>query len=64
MKISTTLCLALVVTLCYFVTVNSTPIQKNDVSEQNKEVARQSGPVVSPPIPGESSTDDDGNEVN
>lgn len=59
MKISTTLCLALVITLCYFVSVDSTPIQKNDVSEQDKEVARQSGPVVSPPIPGESGDDDD-----
>lgn len=54
MKLSTTLCLALVITLCYFATVNSTPIQKNDVSEQSKEAARQSGPVVSPAVPGES----------
>lgn len=59
MKLSTTLCLALVITLCYFATVNSTPIQKNDVSEENKEVARQSGPVVSPPVPGDSGDDDD-----
>lgn len=59
MKISTTLCLALVITLCYFATVNSTPIQKNDVSEENKEVARQSGPVVSPAVPGDSGDDDD-----
>lgn len=59
MKLSTTLCLALVITLCYFATVNSTPIQKNDVSEENKEVARQSGPVVSPAIPGDSGDDDD-----
>jgi hypothetical protein len=59
MKLSTTLCLALVITLCYFATVNSTPIQKNDVSEENKEVARQSGPIVSPPVPGESGDDDD-----
>lgn len=60
MKLSTTLCFALVITLCYFfATVDSTPIQKNDVSETDKEVARQSGPVVSPPIPGESGDDDD-----
>jgi hypothetical protein len=59
MKLSTTLCLALVITLCYFVTVDSTPISKNDVSETKKEVGRQSGPIVSPPIPGESADDDD-----
>lgn len=61
MKISTTLCLALVITLCYFVSVDSTPIQKNDVYEQDKEtaIARQSGPIVSPPVPGESGDDDD-----
>lgn len=59
MRLSTTLCFALVVALCYFATVDSTPIQKNDVSENDKEVARQSGPIVSPPIPGESADDDD-----
>lgn len=60
MKLSTTLCFALVITLCYFATVDSTPIQKNDVSENKKEVGRQSGPVVSPPVPGDTDDDDDG----
>jgi hypothetical protein len=61
MKLSTTVCLALVITLCYLVSVDSTPI-KNDVDESKKEVARQSGPVVSPPVPGESADDDDDGE--
>jgi hypothetical protein len=52
----TTLCLALVVALCYLVTVESSPIQ----NDAKKEVgARQSGPVVSPPVPGEDADDDD-----
>lgn len=55
----TTLCLALAVALCYLVVVESSPIQA-DVSESEKQVARQSGPIVSPPIPGESDDDDDG----
>jgi hypothetical protein len=59
MKLSTTLCLALVVAMCYLVTVESSPIQKDDVSESKKEVARQSGPVVSPDIPGQADDDDD-----
>lgn len=57
MKFSTTLCLALVVALCYLVTVESSPIQ--DVSETKKEVGRQTGAVVSPPVPGETDDDDD-----
>lgn len=57
MKLSTTLCLALVVAMCYFVTVESSPISKD---EKKTDIAsRQSGPVVSPPIPGESEDDDD-----
>lgn len=60
MKLSTTLCLALVVVLCYLVTVESSPIQKDDVSEKKNEVAaRQSGPVVSPAVPGDDDDDDD-----
>jgi hypothetical protein len=59
MKLSTTLCFALVITLCYFATVDSTPIQKSDVSESKKEVGRQSGPVVSPAVPGGGDDDDD-----
>lgn len=59
MRLSTTLCFALVVALCYFATVDSTPIQKNDVSEGDKEVARQSGPIQSPAVPGDSDDDDD-----
>lgn len=55
---STTLCLALAIALCYLVVVESSPIQ-NDVHESKKEVARQSGPIVSPPIPGGSDDDDD-----
>lgn len=58
MKLSTTLCLALVVTLCYLVTVESGPI--SEVTEAKNEVSgRQSGPVVSPAIPGEADDDDD-----
>lgn len=58
MKLSTTLCLALVVALCYLITVDSSPIA--DVAETKKEVvARQSGPVVSPAVPGEADDDDD-----
>lgn len=63
MKLSTALCLALVISLCYFATVNSTPIQKNDVTEENKEMARQTGPVVSPPVPGESIDDEDDGKI-
>lgn len=59
MKLSTTICLALVVALCYLVTVESSPIQKDDVSEKKNEVARQSGPIVSPAVPGGSDDDDD-----
>lgn len=60
MKLSTTICLALVVALCYLVTVESSPIQKDDVSEKKNEVtARQSGPVVSPAVPGDADDDDD-----
>lgn len=56
MKLSTTLCLALVIALCYFVTVDASPIQE----DAKKEVAaRQNGPVVSPAIPGETDDDDD-----
>jgi hypothetical protein len=57
MKLSTTLCLALVIALCYLVTVDASPIQNEDAK---KEVsARQNGPVVSPAIPGEAEDDDD-----
>jgi hypothetical protein len=57
MKLSTTLCLALVVAMCYFVTVESSPISKD---EKKTDIAsRQSGPIQSPPIPGESADDDD-----
>lgn len=51
--------------LCYLVTVESSPIQKDDVSQKKNEVARQSGPVVSPAIPGDADDDDDddGNKV-
>ena len=55
---STTLCLALAVALCYLVVVESSPIQ-TDVAESEKEVGRQSGPIVSPAIPGDSDDDDD-----
>lgn len=55
---STTLCLALAVALCYLVVVESSPIQ-TDVSDPQKEVARQSGPIVSPAVPGGSDDDDD-----
>lgn len=58
MKLSTTLCLALVVALCYLVTVESGPI--SEVSEKKNEVSgRQSGPIVSPAVPGEAEDDDD-----
>ena len=62
MKLSTTVCLALTITLCYLVTVNASPIVQNDskdVAESKKEVGRQSGPVVSPAIPGDADDDDD-----
>lgn len=57
MKLSATLCLALAVVLCYLVTVESSPIQKDD--EKTEVTARQSGPIVSPAIPGDSEDDDD-----
>ena len=57
MKLSTTLCLALVITLCYLITVDASPIQNEDA--KNEVAARQSGSVVSPPIPGDSGDDDD-----
>jgi hypothetical protein len=56
MKLPTTLCLALVVALCYLVTVDASPIQSDDAK---KEVARQSGPIVSPAVPGDADDDDD-----
>ena len=59
MKLSTTLCLALAVALCYLVTVESSPVQIGDILQQKKEVARQSGPVVSPAVPGDTDEDDD-----
>lgn len=58
MNLSTTLCLALAVALCYLVTVDAGPVK--DVDEASKHLkARQSGPVVSPAIPGGSDDDDD-----
>lgn len=58
MKLSTTLCLALAVAVCYLVTVDAGPVK--DVAQSKTELtARQSGPVVSPPIPGDSDDDDD-----
>ena len=59
MRLSTTLCFALVIAFCYLATVESTPIQKNDVTENEKEVARQSGPIQSPAVPGDSGDDED-----
>lgn len=58
MKLSATLCLALVIAMCYFVTVESSPIAKDD---KKNEVAasRQSGPIQSPAVPGD---DDDSDE--
>jgi hypothetical protein len=62
MKLSTTLCLALVVALCYLVTIDASPIQSDDAK---KEVAaRQSGPVVSPAVPGDTDDDDDDGMLN
>ena len=57
MKLSTTLCLALVIALCYLVTVDASPIQSEDA--KNEVAARQNGPIVSPGIPGDSGDDDD-----
>lgn len=57
MKLSTTLCLALVVALCYLVTVDASPIQSEE--KKNEVSGRQTGPVVSPPVPGETDEDDD-----
>jgi hypothetical protein len=62
MKLSATLCLALAVALCYLATVESSPIQKDDVAKTKKELARQSGPVVSPDVPGQTDDDDDDGE--
>jgi hypothetical protein len=63
MKLSATLCLALAVALCYLATVESSPIAKDEVAKTKKELARQSGPVQSPAIPGEADDDDDGKIV-
>lgn len=61
MKLTTTVCLALAVVLCYLVTAEASPIQKDDVAGSKTEVAgRQSGPIVSPAVPGEADDDDDG----
>lgn len=57
MKLPTAVCLALVIALCYLVTVEASPIQKDD--EKTEVAARQSGPIVSPPVPGGSDDDDD-----
>lgn len=57
MKLSTTLCLALVVAMCYL--VESSPVKTDGVTQTEKEIARQSGPIVSPPVPGGSDDDDD-----
>lgn len=57
MKLSTTLCLALVIAMCYFVTVESNPIAKDD--KKNEVASRQSGPIQSPPVPGEDESDED-----
>lgn len=59
MKLSTTLCLALVIALCYFVSVDSSPIQKDEIAKTKTAVSgRQSGPVVDPPIAGDDDDDD------
>jgi len=60
MKLTTTLCLALAIALCYFVTTDASPVKTDDVAQSKKEVAaRQSGPIVSPAVPGETDDDDD-----
>lgn len=49
MKLTTTVCFALCVALCYLYTASASPIQTVDeAKEQSKAVGRQSGPVVSP----------------
>lgn len=58
MKLSTTVCLALAVVLCYLVIADASPIQKEDGSK-TEVAARQSGPIVSPAVPGETDDDDD-----